>query len=91
MADEGSQDSREAAILRTWLRLQEHEAAHPGQPYATVLQLRRSRPEAAVADLAQEFSGMVGTPFSPAMFRKVLRQARCKFLELLTEFGHGRT
>jgi hypothetical protein len=91
MADEGPQDSREAAILRTWLRLREHEAAYPGQPYAMVLHLRRSRPKAAVADLAQEFSGLVGTPVSPAMFRKVLHQARCKFLELLTELGHGRT
>lgn len=82
-------DGRKAAIAQTWVLLQEHEAAHPGQPYATVLHLRVSQPKADISDLAQEFSAMVGAPVSPQAFRKVLQAARGKFLEIITGLGYG--
>ena len=86
MAEEQEGISREAALFLTWLRLQEHEAANPGQPYATVLEMRQSR--FSIDDLAQQLSAKVGSPVSPEMFRKTLQKARRKFLELITELGH---
>jgi hypothetical protein len=90
MAEEWEGNSREAVLLQTWLRLEEYEAAHPEQPYATVLHLRQSRPMASVAELAREFSNMCGSAVSLESFRRLLQRARCKFGELFTDLGHGR-
>ena len=87
--EDGREDfNHRAAIFQTWMRLEEHEAAHPGQPYATVLHLRTSRPKADIAALAQEFSEMVGSPVSPEAFRKLLSHARRKFFIVWTELGY---
>jgi hypothetical protein len=36
MAGEPGYSGREVVVFQAWLRLEEHEVAHPGQPYATV-------------------------------------------------------
>jgi hypothetical protein len=88
MADEGEGFNRRAAIFQAWVRLEEHEAAHPGQPYATVLHLRKSRPRTDIAALAQEISETAGSPVTPEAFRKLLQRARAKFLQVLIELGY---
>jgi hypothetical protein len=91
MADGREDFNLRAAIFQAWVRLEEHEAAHPGQPYATVLHLRKSRPKADIAAVAQEFSEMVGSPVSPQAFRKLLNRARRKFMEVMIELGYRGT
>jgi hypothetical protein len=90
MAEEPEGISREAVLVQTWLRIEDHETAHPEQPYATVLHLRQSRPKAPIEELAQEFSNMCGTAVSPESFRKLLQRARYMFREVFTELGNGR-
>jgi RNA polymerase sigma-70 factor (ECF subfamily) len=90
MAEEPERISREAALFLTWLHVEEHEAAHPEQRYATVLHLRQSRPKAPIEELAREFSNICGSVVSPESFRKLLQRARYKFGEFFTGLGHGR-
>src|SRR5262245_51550659 len=80
--------SRQGILFQVWLRMESEEADHPERPLATVLELRRSRPEAPIADLAREFGARVGSPVSPDRFRALLMQARRRFLALLGEQGY---
>jgi hypothetical protein len=68
MADEGEDFNRRAAIFRAWVRLEEHEAAHPGQPYATVLHLRKSRPKTGIAAWPRKSAKRPGRPSRPRRF-----------------------
>lgn len=79
--------SDEAASFLAWLRIQEHEAAHPDQPYATILDLRQAHPKAPIDELARQLGDRMGSPVSPDVFRKILSQARRKFMDLATGPG----
>lgn len=61
MGEEPAGISDEVVIFLAWLRIQEHEAAHPDQPYATALDLRSPQgiPHGrSPLDLASEGDGL---------------------------------
>jgi hypothetical protein len=85
MSDETERDKRDAALYRTWARLDAYEAAHPEHPYATLLRLRAANPEAGSQKLAEVLARHTGDPISAATLRRLLQHARRKFAELLDE------
>ncbi len=82
MADGEEPDRRDDPISRAWACLEQHEAEHPHQPYATALRLRRARPKASVASIARELNERIGVRISPADLTKILYDARRKYLDV---------
>jgi len=76
---------REVVIKRAMGRLETYEINTPKNRYHTVLQLRQSRMDAPIEDLAAELSQQNGMPVTPEAFRKTLQRARTKFLDLLVQ------
>ena len=56
---------REVVIKRVWSRLETYEVNTPKNRYATVLQLRREQPKAAIEELAEELGEQTRRPPSP--------------------------
>jgi hypothetical protein len=72
MSDDSEKDRSDAILSQVWSRLDAYEADHPECPYATVLRLRDSNPEARSAQLAEVFSRQKGVSISAADFRRLL-------------------
>ena len=85
MSDDSEQDRHDAILSQVWSRLDAYEAEHPEYPYATVLRLRDSNPQARSQQLAEVFSRQKGISISAADFRRFLHNARREFQELFAE------
>jgi RNA polymerase sigma-70 factor (ECF subfamily) len=91
LLDESSPDAeydsvwRDVVLKRAMARLETYEINTPKNRYHTVLQLRSTRPDAPIEDLATELGVQLGTHITPEAFRKTLQRARAKFLEVLIQ------
>ncbi len=70
-------------LERVWEALDHWERHTPGALDFTLLSLRKSHPDATIAELAAALREKTGREFSDAGLRQRLRRARCRFAQLL--------
>jgi hypothetical protein len=83
MDEETRRSRRETLISRAFVLLQFHEDCDPEDRSAIFLRLRMANPKESIAHLSTRLSEQVGTPITPAAFRRALQQARHRFLDCL--------
>jgi RNA polymerase sigma-70 factor (ECF subfamily) len=82
--DESFEQNYRQTILKLAMeRLAEYERQNPDSRAHTLLELRRTHPDATSEQLAELFTGATGQAVQPATLRQKLRRARVRFAELL--------